>query len=79
MRLWRFVLTFGVERIGEKPNIAEGAGRVLAEAQQLHAQTEALLAEARERNGDPEAFARLLATVDLDAPLSDEEGVEHGP
>ena len=85
MRLCRWRLTFalGVERLptkSEQQQLVENARRGVDEARRLHEQTARLLDDYRKRDGDPQAFTRLMAGVDLDAPLGndEEEGAEHG-
>lgn len=84
MTLFGWRMTFSLERIGkprdaENAALAEQAGRMLEETRALLARTEKLLAEARERDGDPETFTWLMAGIDIEAQLSDAyEGAEDG-
>jgi len=78
---WRIALTLTVERAGNREEAV--LHRLLEQSRQQQEQTRALLSELGRRTGDPEAFAKLLATVDFNAPLTDDtepEGAEdYGP
>jgi len=65
---WRVTLTLTVKRAG---NMEEAIlHRLLEQSRQQQEQTRALLSELERRTGDPEAFAKLLATVDFNASLT---------